>query len=104
MEFKNLEGLTDEQIKRLASFAKDVLEVQGSKGVMGFVSALYKAIASELEDGCDGVNYGWVIRCLAEYTEVINRLENNLYCSRQSLFEYMGVKYELGVFGEKENK
>lgn len=104
MEFKNLEGLTDEQIKRLASFAKDVLEVQGSKGVIDFISALYKAIASELEDGCNGVDYGWVIRCLAEYTGIINGLESGMYCSGQSLFEYTGVKYELGVFGEKKDK
>lgn len=103
MEFKNLEGLTDEQIKRLASFGKDVLEVQGSKGVIDFASVIYKAIAAELEAGCNAIDYGWVIRCLAEYMEIINRLESSMYSSRQSLFEYTGVKYELGVFGDKKD-
>lgn len=103
-EFKNLEGLTDEQIKRLASFGKDVLEVQGSKGIMDFISALYKAIAEELESGCSGVDYGWVVRCLAEYMGIVGNLERRLYDSKKSLFEYMGVKYEIGIFGENKDK
>lgn len=102
-EFKNLEGLTNEQIKRLASFGKDVLEVQGVSNAISFISELFKIIGSDLDyEGCTGRERGWVIMCLAEYLKALADIEKDLKCNNQELFEYMGVEYEQGVYGRKK--
>ena len=101
MDFKNLEGLTDEQIKRLASFGKNVLEVQGVSNAISFVGELLKTIGSDIDYGGGEKDKGWVLMCMAEYLGILADIEKALGCNNKTLFEYMGVEYEEGVYGRE---
>lgn len=98
-EFKELKGLTDEQIKRLALFGKEVLEIQGVSNAISLVSELLKRVGSDLEyGGCKGEETGWVIMALAEYLNSLSSIEKELGSRKQTLYEYMGIEFEEGFY------
>ena len=39
--------------------------------------------------------------CMAEYLGILADIEKDLGCSNKTLFEYMGVEYEEGVYGRE---